>query len=184
MFRKEAEDVTLMKKVAKGDKEAFRQLALVYRRPLYNFCLKMMSGAEPYAEDVLQQALITWWQKAPLWQKEKGTLKAWVFTIAANKCRDYLRTHKIHVELDDAFEAVDDLMEDVHSNEQRKALLGAMERLNVKQKQIVWMVYFEDMKQTDVAFKLNMNLKAVESALGRARGKMKDALEHKKGDLL
>ena len=175
----------LMKQVAKGDKTAFRNLALSYQKPLTSFCMSMMNGHEAFSEDVVQQTLITWWQKAPLWDSEKGKLQSWVFTIAANKCRDYLKRSHIHQTIEEADIIVtDDSVLKLKESSQRNHILQAMNKLNAKQKQVIWLYYFGEMKQADIANSLHMTVKNVEVNLYRAKKIMNEFLKDEKYNLL
>lgn len=187
MLFNEKEELKLMKATAKGDAKAFRQLALSYEKPLHGFCSKFMRGHESFTEDVVQQVLITWWQKAPMWNPLKGSVRAWVFTMAANKCKDYLkRPHVFTDELnEETAPAITSASDDkIYKKQQADYILEAMNTLSEKQKQVVWLVYFGEMKQADVAEKLNISLKNVESILFRSKSKMKGYLDPMKGDLL
>lgn len=174
----------LMKQVAKGSKSAFRTLALAYQKPLTSFCYKLMNNHEAFADDVVQQTLISWWQKASFWSPIKGSLKAWVFTIALNKCRDYLKRSHVHR----AIEETDVVVESDHftlkQKDQRDYILKAMNKLSEKQKQVVWLYYFADMKQKDIANHLMMSLKNVEVQIYRAKKIMYKQLICEKEDLL
>ena len=179
------QEQALMKRVAKGDKTAFRDLALLYQKPLTSFCLSMMNGHEAFAEDVVQQTLITWWQKAPLWDVDKGKLQAWVFTIAANKCKDYLKRSHIHQAIEEADIVVDDnSVLKLKKSSQRSHILKAMSKLNAKQKQVIWLYYFGEMKQADIATSLQMTVKNVEVNLYRAKKVMNEFLKDEKENLL
>lgn len=180
-----AEEKELMVKVTKGDKVAFRLLALSYQKPLTSFCLSMMNGHEAFAEDVVQQTLITWWQKAPLWNSEKGKLQAWIFTIAANKCKDYLKRSHIHKAIEETDIVVnDESVLKLKESSQRNHILKAMNKLNAKQKQVIWLYYFGEMKQTDIAKSLHMTIKNVEVNLYRAKKIMNEFLKDEKENLL
>tara|TARA_R110000868_G_scaffold189695_2_gene433005 strand:- start:50689 stop:51249 length:561 start_codon:yes stop_codon:yes gene_type:complete len=186
MFFKPKAEEALMRKVAKGDSKAFRQLALIYQKPLHKFCLTFMNGSNIYVDDVVQQVLITWWQKSPMWSPLKGSLRAWVFTIAANKCKDYLKrlNHNMDV-LDDNHvdnsEGADNHMQGFYQN---AVLLESLSKLSIKQRDVIWLFYFEELKQSEVAEKMKISVKAVESNLQRSRSKLKIILNHQKEDLL
>ena len=44
------------------------------------------------AEDIAQEVLLTYWQKAPTFPTEAAR-KSWLYKTAANRCRDQLRSH-------------------------------------------------------------------------------------------
>lgn len=179
------QDILKMKQVAGGDKEAFRQLALIYQSPLVSFCIKMLNGHEAFAEDVMQQTLMTWWQKAPLWSHKKGSLQAWVFTIAANKCKDYLKRSHVHKAIEESdIICENDALLELNQQTQRFHIHTSMEPLNAQQKQIICLHYFAQMSQKSIAESLYISVKNVEVQLYRAKKKMKIHLQNEKENLL
>lgn len=173
-----------MQSVAKGDKEAFRTLALIYQKPLYSFCLKTMQGHESFADDIVQQTLITWWQKAPLWKPYKGQLSAWVFTIAVNKCKDYMKRQHAAYALHESDAVTETSDSNTLQKKQRLFILQAMDNLNERQKTIVTLFYFAELSQKEIAKKLYMTLKNVEMNLYRSKKIMRSKLKDKKDALL
>ena len=67
---------------------------------------------------------------------------------------------------------------------QRNHILQAMNKLNAKQKQVIWLYYFGEMKQADIANSLHMTVKNVEVNLYRAKKIMNEFLKDKKDNLL
>ncbi len=46
---------------------------------------------EQLAHDLVQEALMTVWTKAPLYDLDRGTAQSWIFTLTRNRCFDMLR---------------------------------------------------------------------------------------------
>lgn len=67
---------------------------------------------------------------------------------------------------------------------QRSHILKAMSKLNAKQKQVIWLYYFGEMKQADIASSLQMTVKNVEVNLYRAKKVMNEFLKDEKENLL
>ena len=60
--------------------------------PLYRFCRMTLGGADD-AEDVVQDTLLKLLQHLRA-GGDRANLKSWLFTVAANGCRDRLRTRR------------------------------------------------------------------------------------------
>ena len=75
----------------KREKDVERILR-VHGTRLFRLCM-MMLGQKMDAEDALSETLLRYMTKAPLFWDE-GKEKAWLFTVAANICRDMLRKRK------------------------------------------------------------------------------------------
>src|SRR6516165_7395060 len=71
-----------------GDGEAFRELVDPYRAELLAHCYRTL-GSFHDAEDVLQEALLAAW--SGIGQFDGGSLRAWLYRIATNRCLNYLR---------------------------------------------------------------------------------------------
>lgn len=81
----------LLAKAKQGDRQAFGELALLYRKNVYGLAYKM-TGSPDMAEEISQEAFIKAYlgleRFAPL---HDGSFKAWLLTITAHTCRDYFR---------------------------------------------------------------------------------------------
>ena len=83
-------DVDLVQRHLAGDSQAFAALVNRYRRELFNFLARFTGNMET-AEDVFQEAFLQLHISAALFDQTKP-LKPWLFTIAANKARDAMRS--------------------------------------------------------------------------------------------
>lgn len=72
------------------DRDAFAQLFSHFAPRLKAWLIK--SGAAPgAAEDFAQEAMLTVWRKADLFDSSKARAATWIFTIARNRRLDMLR---------------------------------------------------------------------------------------------
>lgn len=69
-----------------------------YGDGLYRLCLVMLQSHAD-AEDALQETLIRYYQKAPVFSDSEHK-KAWLYKVAANQCRDMLRRRARHPQTD------------------------------------------------------------------------------------
>lgn len=73
-----------------GDRNAFPELVKRYHRELYQFLARFM-GDRTAAEDIFQEAFLQVHQSAAQFDPTRR-FRPWLFTIAANKARDYMRS--------------------------------------------------------------------------------------------
>lgn len=83
-------DEQLLLRYVQGDVSAFEELVNRYRRELYNFLARFLGDAA-LAEDVFQETFLQVHLSAGGFDTTRR-LKPWMFTIAANKARDALRS--------------------------------------------------------------------------------------------
>ena len=83
-------DNTLLQRHLDGDEQAFAALVGRYQRELLNFLVRF-TGEASLAEDVFQEAFLQIHVSGSKFDMSRR-LKPWLFTIAANKARDALRS--------------------------------------------------------------------------------------------
>lgn len=173
-------DERLLLRYTQGDVGAFEQLVGRYRRELYNFLARFV-GDRALAEDVFQETFLQVHLSAEGFDVGRR-LKPWLFTIAANKARDALRSRFRHpvAELDaeisgsdrDAARYVDLMSADVPRPEETlqnqeaaaavKNIVGQMpENLRV----VLLLSYFHDFAYKEIAEVLSVPLGTVKSRL-------------------
>lgn len=83
-------DEQLLSDYREGDKAAFGQLVERYERELFHFLVRFL-GDRAAAEDVFQEAFLQVHQSADQFDPQRR-FRPWLFTIAANKARDLMRS--------------------------------------------------------------------------------------------
>jgi RNA polymerase sigma-70 factor (ECF subfamily) len=86
----ERTDEQLLADYRQGDRNAFTQLMSRYQRELYHFLVRFL-GDRAAAEDVFQETFLQVHQSAEQFDLSRR-FRPWLFTIAANKARDLIRS--------------------------------------------------------------------------------------------
>ncbi len=73
----------------RGDEEAFAQLTEPYRRELQLHCYRILGSLQD-AEDLLQETMLAAWRGLEQFEG-RSSLRAWLYTIATNRCLNALR---------------------------------------------------------------------------------------------
>ncbi len=73
----------------RGDEDAFAQLTTPYRRELQVHCYRILGSLQD-AEDLLQETLLAAWRGLEQFEG-RSSLRAWLYTIATNRCLNALR---------------------------------------------------------------------------------------------
>jgi RNA polymerase sigma-70 factor (ECF subfamily) len=172
-----AGDDALMRRVAARDGEALRQLAQLHAARPHRVAWRMLGdGAE--AEDVAQEAMLRLWRDADKWQPGGPGVAAWLTRVATNLCLDRLR-QRARLSGEEVPERADEApLADtaIERDQARGAVIAALDRLTERQRAAVVLTYYEELPNADAAVMLELNIKAFESLLLRARRALKDLL--------
>lgn len=84
-------DETLLANYRLGDRTSFTQLMERYQRELFHFLVRFL-GDRAAAEDVFQETFLQVHQSADQFDPQRR-FRPWLFTIAANKARDLMRSN-------------------------------------------------------------------------------------------
>ena len=120
------------------------------------------------ADDVLQEVYLSAYRSfAGL--KNKDAFKPWIISIARNKCNDYFRSKAAQMEIS---------IEELSQQELSTGRLGlsvvhtvreTLDRLGDKDKQIIYLYFWKEMPQTEIAKLLDIPVGTVKSRLHTAK---------------
>ena len=150
------------------DREAFK-LLFAHFAPRLKTYLSNLGLPGDGAEDLAQDTMVTVWQKAQLYHREKAAASTWIFQIARNKFIDLMRKQKYpEVDVDDHLQemvAADET--DVPLVQQRAShrIAGAMEQLNPAQREVVELSFFQELSHSQIAERLDLPLGTVKSRI-------------------
>lgn len=125
------------------------------------------------ADDILQEIYLTAYQKfAQL--KNRDSFKAWIISIARNKCNDYFR--KVATQFEIPLEELTELqqLDSRHGTAETSIVRDTIELLGDKDKQILYLFFWKEMPQAEIAKKLNVPIGTVKSRLHTAKQNFKN----------
>lgn len=152
--------------------DEFENLLEAERRSVERFVrFRMSSKAD--ADDVLQEVFLTAYQKFSQ-LKNKEAFKAWIISIARNKCNDYFRRKATQHEF-----SIDELTEKELSDGRYGASVVNIVRetlslLGDKDKQILYLYFWKEMQQSEIAKRLHIPVGTVKSRLHTAKQNFKN----------
>ena len=170
-------DALLGRVAAHQDKAAFA-LLFTHFAPRVKAYLLRLGASSGVAEELAQEALLSVWRKAHLFDPAKASAATWLFTIARNLRIDAIRREK-RPELDpEDFMPEPDADADaglmLAENEGRLRL--ALKELPADQIQVVELSFFADKPHSQIAAELGIPLGTVKSRLRLAMGRLKRAM--------
>ena len=173
-------DDALMARVAQRDASAFRDIVGHHMPAVHRVAYRMLGDAAA-AEDVTQEALLRLWDHAGRWQAGGSGIGAWLRRVATNLCLDRLRRQKFAGGNDipdraDEAPLADEMMEE----EQMRALtMECIGQLPDRQRAAIVLTYYEERPNAEAAGVLDINIKAFESLLLRARQTLRKIFEER-----
>ena len=139
------------------------------------------------ADDVLQEVYLSAYRKFPQ-LKNKDAFKTWIISIARNKCNDYFRAKATQMEIS---------IEELSQQELSAGRLGisvvhtvreTLDRLGDKDKQILYLYFWKELPQTEIAKILDIPVGTVKSRLFTAKQHFKNKYPYQtqklKGDTI
>lgn len=170
-------DEELLRQVAEGDQDAFRQLYQNTDRTLYSYILSILKNPQD-AEEVMQETYMKIWTSAPSYQSQ-GKPLAWFFTIARNLCYMKFRDsrHDADISYDELNgEETGELYLPLEHMADAMVLHAALTVLKEDERQIVLLHASAGLKHREIAANLGIPLSTVLSKYNRAIKKLKQHL--------
>lgn len=176
-------DEQLLADYRAGDKSSFAELVGRYQRELYHFLVRFL-GNRAAAEDVFQETFLQVHQSAEQFDPQRR-FRPWLFTIAANKARDLIRsqarrpTNPLQASIsagDDESGEFIDLMQSATSmpgeplerEELQKQVQGTVSNMPEHLREILLLSYFHQFPYKQISEILDIPLGTVKSRLHAA----------------
>ncbi|MEE9443407.1 MAG: sigma-70 family RNA polymerase sigma factor [candidate division Zixibacteria bacterium] len=167
----------LIEKAAKGDKNAFTELVRTYQNRIFGFVMRMTANRET-ALDLTQDTFLAAWQNLNGFRKD-ALFSSWLFQIAANKTKNYLKKAKREISLPNDFDAPSGDVSPhgrVVNKESGQKILQAVTDLPPRQKMVFNMRYFGQMKFNEIAEALEISVSAAKTNYAEALKKLKKSM--------
>lgn len=176
----EQNEKLLIKKVKRGDHQAFAELVDHYKNSVFALCLRMV-GNRQEAEDLSQDTFIRAYRHIDQFDVNRK-FSTWLFRIATNVSIDFLRRRKPSVSLDadvpgtDGLElksimaSSDPLPEDwIIHDENERLVQHEIDRLPEKYRTAVVLKYIEDLSLKEIGAIMDIPTGTVKTRIHRGR---------------
>ena len=186
-----AEINALAARFKSGDADAFDQLVLTFQRPIFNLAYRMLNSYED-ASDMTQEIFVKVHRSISRFRGE-SSFSTWLYTVAANTCRNQIRTmvrrRSVEVTVADRPDSDEsDFREPVATDKaltpdrhlERRDMVQNVEKILAgippDFAMVLVMKDMQDMQYEEIAAALNCSMGTVKSRLSRARIMVKDKL--------
>ena len=174
-------DFELLENIAKGDRRSFDLFVTRMERLVFATVYKVLNDRQD-TEDVSQDVFLQVWQKAGLFNAQRGKATTWVATLARNRAIDKIRYKQRQSRLLDSYS---DKMQPRDSDEIDSSVLldakecgaevrSAVMDLSPEQRQAIEMAYFKGLTQSEIAGQLQQPLGTVKARIRRGLGKLRE----------
>lgn len=175
-------EITLLQYLNKGDKSAFDNCYLTYRKPLQATAFSILQNDED-AKDVVQQLFIDLWEKK-LYLSISGSLKSYLYVAVKNRSinrleeNDTRRKHLANI----LYQSTEIILPDdrIQQNERKKELFEAIQELLRQYPQtfkVLELRYLHGKSRKEIAAETGTSPNTIRNQLVKAlkiiRGKLK-----------
>ena len=125
---------------------------------------------EADTDDVTQEVFVT------VYFKRNSSLKNWIYSIAANKCKDYLRKNSLRpsklierITKQSVTQIDNDVSKQYEENLDKKEVFKKVMALPIKYREVVILYYFKELSIKEISYILKEKETTLQSRLLRAR---------------
>lgn len=165
-----------------GNLDSYNTLVEIYQQQVYNIALRML-GSPHDAEDITQEIFVQSWKSLGGFRGKN--FRAWLFRIASNACRDFLRSKKsrkadsldaIFPEYNPLPSSIESPEENVLKEEVSQLIARQLMYLSEDQRLVVTLADLQGLSYEEIAQITSTSLGTVKSRLNRGRSNLRDLL--------
>ncbi len=155
-----ARDTALLRRIAMKDASAFNELHKLYA-PLIIHAVHRVVDDYQDTQDIVQEVLVTLWQKAGLYDPSKGKPLTWLTSLARNRAIDLVRARQRRSQLNNRFEVQQKIElphadersgdETLLANERAEIVRRAVGRLSPSQREAIEQAFFQQKARKEMA---------------------------------
>lgn len=169
-------DFLLIQKMKHGDENAFDVFVHKYYKKILDYCVYHCMD-KSYAEDLTQETFVRFFAKLSDYRYRGKTIN-YLYTIAGNLCKDYLKKTKNSMLDEQIIEnksslgtsGADELLD-------KLAIQKALTELPDELREVVVLYYFQGLKLVEISDVLHIGLPLVKYRMKQAKLKLEDLLK-------
>lgn len=168
--------------LSEGDSDALGILFEKYRDGLILFLCGIVGNAEDAEELMMDTFAVLVSGTARYTEKKEASFKTWLFAVAKNQARYHLRKKSrfpvSDVDVERDIKDVEDHPEaQLIQDESRVELYSALDKINPEYRQVLYLMYFEDMKPEQISRIIKKNVKQTYNLAARGKTALRKELE-------
>jgi len=173
--------VELMARSSRGHEDAFAELYDLTSSRIYGTVLRVLRSSD-HAAEVTQEVFVEVWRQSARYAPDKGSVLAWMTTMAHRRAVDRVRSVSSEVARDERYAVtgisreVDQVWEGVEQRLDVERVRKGMTSLTAIQREALTLAYFGGYTQSQVASLLKLPLGTVKTRIRDGLIGLRDAL--------
>ncbi|UCD58957.1 MAG: sigma-70 family RNA polymerase sigma factor [Candidatus Hydrogenedentota bacterium] len=171
-------DESLFVRICQGEEELYRILFDRYKRPLARLIARM-TGRTDDLEDLVADVFLIAYQKKSQY-RQSGSLKSWLYRIATNRARQYLRRQRFRRRAMTDLFAANELIHssgnpsanELERQESKKLVMEFLSKMRPKLREVFVLRDLEELSYEEIAGIVDCPVGTVKSRLNAARKMM------------
>lgn len=176
-------DERLLELIAQQSREALEAFYDRHASAVYSLAMHMLKDSG-VAEEVTQDVFLNVWRRASSYQSRRGSVLAWLFSIAHHRAIDELRRRRREqAQMQPGVDLTDKLSDDstdptehAATEMERSRLNAALSSLRPEQREVVVLAYFGGLTHSEIAKHLGQPLGTVKTRMRLALQKLREVL--------
>ncbi|MCI8293426.1 MAG: RNA polymerase sigma factor [Hespellia sp.] len=161
-------DFLLIRRMKQGEESAFDVFVHKYYKEILSYC-GYRCPDRGYAEDIAQETFLRFFAKLSAY-RYKGKTKNYLYTIAGNLCKDYLKKIKESPTEETKLSKIIGFEERQTERALDKLAVGqALKQLSDEFREVIILYYFQELRLREIADILEISLPLVKYRLKQAR---------------
>jgi RNA polymerase sigma-70 factor, ECF subfamily len=181
----EATDRDLVLRLRAGDEDAFRALFGRYASAAKALAMRVVRQTH-LAEEIVQEAFMAVWKDPYGYDGERGSVRSWLMGTVHHRAVDLVRREEayrrraedsIPEAMEEEADHAQDVVEALGRPEERRVVRAALAELPDEQREVLTLMYFDGLTQTQIAARTGLPLGTVKSRTLLGMRRMRGALE-------
>lgn len=176
------DDYALWQLFKSGDKESFQSIYFSHYNSLYEYGIRIENDKESVKDSIHDLFIKIWNNRSSL--GNIGNIRSYLLVslrgILYNKRESTSRVKLVEIDEELPFEMVFSVESAFISKEMRteqtQKLIDALNQLTPRQKEVIYLRYFEELDYEEIASIMTINVKATYKLVGRALDRLRNVL--------
>jgi len=174
------EEIILIRRLKEGNKKIFEEIYRFYYPRLFNYCMSYTGSPEDSQEIIQTIFLRLWIRRNEI--KINQSLKAYLYSATKNESLNYINRNKIkdkysQFKMDGEKPVQENVQQKMEKEELETLIKRAILKLPDKRRRIFELSRFEGLKYEEIAKKLSVSVKTVETQMTKALKTLRKALK-------